>query len=296
MDMKLSTPPAMAAQQRIALVTGGTGGIGAAVAEKLAAEGDRVIIVGRDTTRGAAMVRLMKERGPNADHRFLPADLTLLSEAARAADEIAALVPRLDAAVFCAGILSTIPEWTSEGLERTLALNYLSRFLMIRRLLPQLERSASGRIVLVANAGMYPDTLDFDDLQHRRGKRGLKVAGRTQFANDLLAVELASRLIGTSIAVSCVFPGFVRTRVFDNARGLPAGFRFIRPLLEARSISPAAAAETPAFLAHAPDAATATGFYGPGRKPRRIPARAMRRDRRTCLWSLSVELVQSYLG
>ncbi len=296
MDMKLQTRPAMAAQQRVALVTGGTGGIGAAVAEKLAAEGDRVIIVGRDTTRGAAMLRVMQERGPNADHRFLPADLTLLSEAARVADEIAALVPRLDAAVFCAGILSAIPEWTAEGQERTLALNYLSRFLMVRRLLPQLERSASGRIVLVANAGMYPDTLDFDDLQHRRGKGGLKVAGRTQFANDLLAVELGSRLIGTNIAVSCVFPGFVRTRVFDNARGLPAGFRFIRPLLEARSIPPAAAAETPAFLAHAPDAATATGFYGPGRKPRRIPARAMRRDRRTCLWSLSVELVQSYLG
>src|SRR5688572_9458083 len=196
MDMKLQTRPTTAATQRVALVTGGTGGIGAAVAEKLAAEGDRVIIVGRDLERGAAMVRLMTERNPNAEHRFRTADLALLSEAARVTDEIAALAPRLDAAVFCAGILSAIPEWTAEGLERTLALNYLSRFLMIRRLLPRLEQSASGRIVLVANAGIYPDTLDFDDLQHRRGKRGLRVAGRTQFANDLLAVELASRLGG----------------------------------------------------------------------------------------------------
>jgi NAD(P)-dependent dehydrogenase (short-subunit alcohol dehydrogenase family) len=297
MDVMLQTRPVAAATQRVALVTGGTGGIGAAVAEKLATDGDRVIIVGRDLERGAATVRLMAKLNPKADHRFLAADLALLSEAARVGDEIAALAPRLDAAVFCAGILSAIPEWTSEGLERTLALNYLSRFLMIRQLLPQLERSASGRVVLVANAGIYPDTLDFDDLQHRRGRRGLKVAGRTQFANDLLAVELASRLAGTNIAVSCIFPGFVRTGVFDNARGLPAAFRFIRPLLEARSISPAAAAETPVFFARALDAGAATNgrFFGPQLKPRRIPSRVMRRDRRAGLWKLSEELVRHYL-
>ncbi|HEX8861743.1 MAG TPA: hypothetical protein VGC06_22105 [Actinomycetes bacterium] len=48
-----------------------------------------------------------------------------------------------------------------------------------------------------------------------------RVAGRSQFANDLLAVELAERLRGTNVVVTCVYPGVVRTSVWRNARGLP---------------------------------------------------------------------------
>jgi hypothetical protein len=96
--------------------------------------------------------------------------------------------------VFCAGIHSTVPEWTAEGLERNFVLNYLSRYLLARQLLPALTAAPSGRLVLVANAGMYRDSLNFDDLQHRRGKAGITVAGRTQFANDLLTTELGAKL------------------------------------------------------------------------------------------------------
>jgi NAD(P)-dependent dehydrogenase (short-subunit alcohol dehydrogenase family) len=49
------------------------------------------------------------------------------------------------------GHLSTAPEWTSEGLERNFVLNYLSRYLLARRLLPALIQAASGRLVLVSN-------------------------------------------------------------------------------------------------------------------------------------------------
>ena len=280
---------------RTALVTGGTGGIGAAVALALAAAGDRVVIVGRNRERGEAMLARMHARSP-LDHRFIAADLSLMAEARRAVDILHDTTPRLDAAVFCAGILSTVPNWTAEGFERTLALNYLSRYLMARRLLPALGASPSGRLVLVASAGMYRDTLDFGDLQLRRGRRGLAVAGRTQFANDLFAIELSERLGAAGPAVTCVFPGFVRTGVFDNAIGLPFAFRFVRPLIEARSISPEAAADTPTFLAHAAEAAALGGrFFGPHGTERRIPRRARRPDRRAGLWDLSDELVRRWL-
>jgi hypothetical protein len=67
--------------------------------------------------------------------------------------------------------------------------------LAIRALLRSLCQSPAGRIVLVSNAGKYPDSLDFRDLQHGRGKASLAVAGRTQFADDLLTVELAVKPI-----------------------------------------------------------------------------------------------------
>lgn len=289
-------PHLQADEPRIALVTGGTGGIGAAIAGRLAHEGLQVIIVGRDETKAREVIEAMPQVGRGRRHEFIAADLSLLADTARVADSVCRRHGRLDAAVFCAGILSTIPEWTREGLERNFALNYLSRYLLARRMLPLLQRAPSGRLVLVANAGMYKDTLDFEDLQHRRGRPGLAVSGRTQFANDLLAVELAERVAGTSVAVTCVFPGFVKTDVFRNARGLPPWFPFIRPLLQMRAMPPASAADTPGFLALSPAAAHLGGrFFGPGRKERPVPDRARQVDRRSGLWRLSEELVRNYL-
>jgi NAD(P)-dependent dehydrogenase (short-subunit alcohol dehydrogenase family) len=282
---------------RVALVTGGTDGLGKAVALQLARGGDCVIIVGRNTERGARVLNELGEAGPGLAHAFLPADLALLRETSRVATEVTRLTSRLDAIVCCAGVLSTIPEWTEEGLERNFVLNYLSRYLLTRLLLPALIEARSGRVVLVSSAGMCRDTLDFDDLQHRRGKPGLRVTARTLFANDLLATELADRLRGTRVEVTCTFPGLVDTAIFRNARGLPWLARIVAPLAQRLlAQAPGVAAQTPVFLAQDAEA-TGTGgyFYGPGLKYRPVPSRAQRAVRRNQLWVASERLVQPYL-
>jgi NAD(P)-dependent dehydrogenase (short-subunit alcohol dehydrogenase family) len=286
-----------AAGERVALVTGGTDGIGRAVALQLARGGDRVLLVGRSAARGAQMLAELRVARPGVDHAFLRADLSLLSETARVAEHVAQQTDRLDAVVCCAGILSTVPEWTTEGLERNFVLNYLTRYLLAQRLLPALTQAPSGRLVLVSNAGMYGDSLNFDDLQHRQGRPGFKVAGRTQFANDLLATELAHRLRGTRVEVTCVYPGIVSTGVFRNARGLPWIVRVLAPKLQRlMALSPEAAAQTPVFLAQH-DRAIGTGgcFFGPRLMQRRVPARAQRPERRSRLWAASEDLVRPYL-
>jgi NAD(P)-dependent dehydrogenase (short-subunit alcohol dehydrogenase family) len=282
-------------RQRVALVTGGTDGIGRAVAIGLARAGDRVLFIGRDSERAERVLSELHAVRPGSDHVFIQADLSLLSDTARAADQVVRHAARLDAAVFCAGILSTIPEWTHEGLERNFVLNYLSRYLLLARLLPRLADSDSGRIVLVANAGKYPDTLRFDDLQHRRGKPGLHVAGRTQFANDLLATELAARVQGTRMDVTCVYPGVVKTAVFQSARGLPWIVRVLaRAVQRLIGLSPQVAAETPVLLAHSADTSGCNGrFYGPRLESLPVPERALRRDRREALWLASDELIRA---
>jgi NAD(P)-dependent dehydrogenase (short-subunit alcohol dehydrogenase family) len=239
----------------------------------------------------------LKEALPGVNHIFLPADLSLLAECARVANEVTQHTDRLDAIVFCAGILSTVPEWTSEGLERNFVLNYLSRYLLARRLLPALMLAPSGRLVLVSNAGMYRDSIDFDDLQYLRGKPGMQVAARTQFANDLLATELAARMRGTRVEVTCVFPGITNTGVFRNAIGLPKIVRILAPVVQRLiALSPDEAARTPVFLAQNVNAMGTGGqFYGPNLKKRRIPMRAQRIERRNGLWAMSEELVQQYL-
>jgi NAD(P)-dependent dehydrogenase (short-subunit alcohol dehydrogenase family) len=286
-----------AGARRTAVVTGGTGGIGRAVAVDLARRGHRVLIVGRSAARGASVLTELDAAGPQAGHALVRADLSLLRETARAADDITRHTDRLDAVVLCAGVLSTVAEWTVEDLERGFVLNYLSRYLLLRRLLPALAEAPSGRVVLVANAGKYRDTLDLSDLQLGRGGRGLWVAGRTQFANDLLAVELAERVRGSGIEVSCVFPGLVATDVFGNARGLPRPVRAAATAVQRLvAAAPADAAQTPVFLAHDPAATGVAGsFFGPHRRRRRIPKRALRRDRRAALWTASENLVRPWL-
>jgi len=247
------------------LVTGGKG-IGGAVAAALRAGSRAVTTIGR-----------------TGDIR---ADLSLLSETARATERVPAQV---DAIVCCAGVLSTVAERTGEGMERALALNYLSRYVLIRNLLPRLV--PGGRIVLVANAGKYPDTLDIADLNLRGGGRGLWVSGRTQFANDLLAVALAAR---TPATVSCVYPGLVATRALRDARGVPGVLRAAAAdVHRVLARSPAAAAETPARLAV--DAELPGGFYGPGCRPLRIPGRVSA-ARAAELWAATEELTRPWLA
>ncbi|MFG1661377.1 SDR family NAD(P)-dependent oxidoreductase [Micromonospora chersina] len=295
--MTASSPGASNVHSRVVLVTGGTGGIGRAVAVRLAQDGNRVLFIGRDAARATRVLAALEEVAPGLKHAYIPADLSLLSDTAAAAAEVERHTDQLDSVVLCAGIFATVPEWTSEGLERSFVLNYLSRYLLARLLLPSLLRSRSGRMVLVANAGVYPDTLDFDDLQHRRGRHGLAVAGRTQFANDLLAVELAARVSDTRVEVSCVAPGPTATDVFRNARGLPPIIRVLAPAIQ-RLVgrSPESAAYTPALLAQDDSIEGVNGsFFGRGLKRLRIPERALRIDRRRLLWQASEELVRRHL-
>ncbi len=282
---------------RVCLVTGGTGGIGAAVALAVARAGASVVVTGRDAGRGRALLAELRALAPDGEHAFVPADLALLESTAALADTVLDLAPRLDAVVLCAGVLARVPEWTAEGLERAFVVNYLSRYLLLRRLLPALVAAPSGRAVLVANAGRYRDTLDLDDLQHRRGRPGLAVAGRTQFANDLLAVELAERVAASGTQVTCVYPGIVDTDVFRNARGFPAGaVRVARGVQRLLARSPEEAARTPAHLAVDAGAVGVHGrFFGPDLRERAVPARVRRPERRRALWDASEQLVAPHL-
>lgn len=287
----------------VALITGGTDGIGRAVASQLAQAGLRVLLVGRNRDRGFEAARQLRSEqlrsgNPLVEHQFLSADLSLLSETAALANTVSRLTDRLDALVCCAGNFSLRPEWTSEGLERSLVLNYLSRFLLARRFLPALSRAPSGRLVLVSNAGNYGDSLDINDLQYRHGRPGLRVSARTQFANDLLAVELADRYQNTAVEVTCVFPGVVRTDLFRHATGVPRPLRVMLTTLAGRFGLPLdVAADTPAWLATSPQASGLSGsFVGPHRKLRTVPDRARRPDRRQALWDASEALTAEWMA
>ncbi len=135
------------------LVTGSTDGVGHWVAERLAADGARVLVHGRDRKRGEALVETITKDGGAA--AFLPADLSALANVRDLADAVRRETDTLDVLVNNAGIgtAGNAREVSADGFELRFAVNYLAGFLLTRLLLPLLEKSAPARIVNVASAG-----------------------------------------------------------------------------------------------------------------------------------------------
>ena len=132
--------------------------------------------------------------------------------------------------------------------------------------------------------------MDFDDLQSRRGYKGLQVYGRSKLANVLFTDELARRLAGTGVTANCLHPGTVATgyaRDGDATGFLAFGVKAIRPFI----LTPEQGARTSVYLASSPDVAGVTGRYFVRCRSRTPSAAARNEAAAARLWSTSEELV-----
>ena len=273
---------------KVCVITGATSGIGLVAAERLAAMGARLVLVGRDKARGEAALAQIRRQVPGAELRIHYADLSRLAEMNHLAAEIAALEPRIDVLINNAGAMFNERRVTQDGFERTFALNHMAYFVLSNRLKERLMAAAPARIVNIASDAHRGNTLDFGDLQSANGYRGFTVYGRSKLANILFTRELARRLAGTGVTANCLHPGFVATRFGDNNSGLfRLGLGFAKRLF---ALSPEAGAETIVYLAAAPEVADVTGGYFAKCRPA-TPTAAARDDaaaRR--LWEESARL------
>ncbi|MFI6029815.1 SDR family NAD(P)-dependent oxidoreductase [Amycolatopsis magusensis] len=185
------------------VITGGTDGIGAALARALAGRGDRVVVLGRNRERGARLVR-----GGGGLVTFHETDLSLMSNTRAVAAEIAQAHPVIDGIVFCARYFQTNRVVTAEGLEHNFALFYRSRAVLGEALLGPLERSERAVVINVAGPG-HDTPVDWNDLQSARGYDGVRAMFQAGRLNDFLGVEFAERHPG--IAYVLFHPGTTAT-------------------------------------------------------------------------------------
>lgn len=133
---------------QVALVTGASKGIGAAVAEALAAAGAHVVLTARDTKKLEAVEQRIFDAGGAAT--IAPVDLTEADSIARLAAAVAGRWPALDVMVHAAAVL---PELTGVvdidqvALSRALTTNLLATQALIARFDPLLRKSVAGRLV-----------------------------------------------------------------------------------------------------------------------------------------------------
>lgn len=201
-------------------VIGGTGGLGRAISHLLAARGAEVTAVGR-TFRDAGVARI----------GFFEADLGLMNEVVRAADELPA--EQLDMLVLTTGIFAA-PERqvTPEGLERDMAVSFLNRLLLLRRVAPRLGtarnvNATAPRVFVMGFPGVAQD-IDLDDLNAERAYKSMTAHLNTIVGNEALVVDSAHRY--RSLRVYGLNPGLVKTGIRTNMYG---GSRLREKLTEA---------------------------------------------------------------
>jgi len=196
---------------RIALVTGASRGIGAAVAKRYAAEGAHVVLVAR-TQGGLEEVddAIRAARGDDTGATLVPLDLTEDGGIERLGAALYERFGRLDILVGNAGLLGTLGPLghiEPKTWDEVFAVNVTANWRLIRSCDPLLRRSAAGRAVFVTS-GVTRMVLPYWGL-YAASKAALETLVRTY------AAEMAK----TAVRANIVSPGIVRTRM--RAQAMP---------------------------------------------------------------------------
>ena len=165
----------MRLQNKVALVTGGATGIGAATAVMYAREGAKVIIADLNETDGKATVQSIEAEGGTA--QFVRTDVSQEAEVAGLIETVEKNFGRLDVLVTCAGILLgaavRIDQFDAEAWDAVIRVNLRGTFLCTKHAVPLMTKS-SGVIVLIASgAGVTGPSASVAYGASKGGVRGL---------------------------------------------------------------------------------------------------------------------------
>jgi 2-hydroxycyclohexanecarboxyl-CoA dehydrogenase len=180
---------------KVAVVTGAASGIGAAVAQKLAAAGAMVVVADVQVDKGETRAATLRDARLKA--RFVRVDMTDAASIATFADTVQSQFGTPDVLVNGAGWGTTHPFWegTPELWDRIIGLNFIGPMRLTKAFLPQMIQRASGKIVNIASdAG-------------RVGSLGETVYSGAKGGLIAFTKSLAREVARYQISVNCVCPG-----------------------------------------------------------------------------------------
>lgn len=224
------------------VITGASGGIGAAAARKMVHDGHRVVIVGRNHVKTEKIAREL-----NAD--FYVADFAKLDEVNDLAEKLHQKYPIIDVlASNAGGLFSRKQEITADGHDMTFQVNYLAAYLLTRKLLPNLLR-VKGTVIFTSSVGhKLFGKLDLNDLENKRNFDALTAYGNSKTELILLARQLNKLHGKDGLATATFHPGMIRTNIARRP-GDALHLVYQTPLKYFWTISPERGAKTLVWLA-----------------------------------------------
>ena len=194
----------MKQEGRVALITGGTSGIGKATAFLFAAEGAAVVITGRSQERGEEVVQAIEEAGGRA--LFVRADVRFAEDCRRAVEETLGRFGRIDVLFNNAGVYypKTVPECSEEEWDETIDSSLKGAFLMSKFALPSMIERGSGSII--------HNSSGWGILGGNRAAAYCAAKGGLVIMTKAMAIDHGP----DGIRVNCVCPGDVYTPMLSD--------------------------------------------------------------------------------
>lgn len=221
-------------KDKVFLITGGTSGVGKAIATGVAQMGGKVVIVSRTAERGQEAIRTIAEATGNDRGEFLVADLSLQSSIRNLSEEFTRKYEHLHVLANVGGAMYFERQQTPEGIDRMFAVNVLSHFLLTNLLLDVLKESRPSRVITVAGNPQFLKNhkIDLSDIQLEKNYSHMRAMSQTMFCRILFAFELAKRLEGTGVTSVAFHPGWVKSQLGRNS---PWYLKVMTPLMNARA-------------------------------------------------------------
>jgi NAD(P)-dependent dehydrogenase (short-subunit alcohol dehydrogenase family) len=243
---------------KVAIITGGTAGLGLASAIELAYKGAHVIITARTSERGEEAMKLIRQalesrKKSDAKVEFGIAENENLRSVTSFVDWFLKKSLPLHILMLNAGV-AFVPFRLIEGVESTLFINQVPHHLMTKLLLPKLRESAPARVVIVSSDAHKIVSSISLDAPSAESYSGMKSYGNSKLANILFARALQRRLKDDErIYVNAIHPGAVATNIVEKTYApdwLKSAVNFVLPWL---AKSPEYGALTQLYAATSPE-------------------------------------------
>jgi NAD(P)-dependent dehydrogenase (short-subunit alcohol dehydrogenase family) len=213
-------------ENKLAIVTGGSSGIGFETAKGLASKGAKVILAVRNLNKGEIARKSIIEEFPFADVELMQLDLSDLRSIKEFADKFLEKHEHLDLLINNAGVFCPPHKFTKDGFELQFGTNYLGHFALTGQILRVLLATSESRVVNISSIATRSGKIYFDNLDGKKGYHRMKYYRQSKLANLLFAVELNNRLKkagASTISLAC-HPGVTVTNLASMGSGKKSSF------------------------------------------------------------------------
>ncbi|HEY7632612.1 MAG TPA: glucose 1-dehydrogenase [Thermoleophilaceae bacterium] len=220
---------------KTALITGSTSGIGRAIAEAYAAEGARVVVTGRDETRGHDVVEAIRAAGGTAE--FVQGDVSMAAGARALAEQASKQFGGIDVLVNNAGFFTFGPSESvdEQDFDSIISTNLKGAFFLTAALAPSMAENGGGKVVNITTMAAHA------------GMPGGAVYGASKAGLSLLTKSWAAEYGPRGVNVNEISPGPVET---PGALAMGEGFeQIIATVPVKRAASPDEIAAAAVYLA-----------------------------------------------
>ncbi|MEV7805393.1 SDR family oxidoreductase [Microbispora sp. NPDC088329] len=207
---------------KVAVVTGGSDGLGLGLAIRLAQAGAEVVLPVRNSAKGAAAVQKIHSAVPKASVSTRELDLASLQSIAALAATLRREARPIDILINNAGVMAPATrQTTADGLELQFGTNHIGHVALVARLLPLL-RLRGARVTTMSSSAARSAAIDWADLQSERKYSPIRSYGQSKLANLLFGLELdrRSRAGGWGVVSTVAHPGTTLTNLYASGPNL----------------------------------------------------------------------------